>query len=80
MSLPHLYIWQKERDAQFQTLSAKIEELEADMLSKERELRKMTTKRDKEVTEYKKQLASITQELEAEKQKTSHSSVQEVIV
>ena len=50
------------------------------MLSKERELQKMTAKKNKEVTEYKKQLASITQELKAEKQKPSQSPVQEVIV
>jgi len=58
-------------------LSSKLEsdveslrnELEAERLSKERELRKMHTKREKEVAEYKKQLAAITQELETEKQK-----------
>ena len=47
-------------------------ELEAERLSKERELRKlrkMTTERENEVAEYKKQLASITEELETEKQK-----------
>ena len=53
-------------------------ELETERLLKERELRKMTTEREKEVAEHKKKLASITQELEAEKQKLS--PVQEVTV
>ena len=44
--------------------------MEAERLSKERELRKMTTKREKEVAEHKKQLTSIKQELEEEKQKS----------
>ena len=48
------------------------------MLTKGRELQKLTTKRDKEVAEYKRQLASITQELEAEKLKPYQSSVQKV--
>ena len=53
-------------------------ELEVERLSKERELQKMHTNREKEVAEYKKQLATITQELETEKQKPS--PVQELIV
>ena len=71
---------------QHQTLSTKIgnlnrdveslrHELEEERLSKERELQKMTTMREKEVVEHKKQLASIRQELEAEKQKPSQKKV-----
>lgn len=46
-------------------------ELEAERSSKERELWKMITKREEEAAQFKKQLASISQELEAEKRKTS---------
>ena len=51
--------------------------LEAERLSKESGLQKTTTEREKEVAEYKKQLASITQEPGTEKQKPP--PVQEVI-
>ena len=72
---------------QRQTLSTRIEnlnrdveslrnKLEAERLSKKRELQEMFSKREKEVAEHKKQLATITQELEAEKQNLL--SVQEV--
>lgn len=52
-------------------------ELEAERLSKEREIQKMATKREEEAAEYKKQLASIAQALETEKRKSP--SVQEVM-
>ena len=51
-------------------------ELEAERLSKERQLRNMITEREKELSEHRKQLAAITEELEVEKQKSA--LVQEV--
>ena len=68
-----LLLTQQESEEQHRILTAKTEDLEkkleAERLLKERELWKTTTAREKEVAEYKKQLASITEELETEKQK-----------
>lgn len=82
----HLCMQKQEREEQHLTLSSKNEELkkdveslrnelEAERVSKERKLRKLTTEREEEVVEHKKQLASIRQELEAEKQKPAQQKV-----
>lgn len=82
----HLYMQQQEKEEQYQTLTSKTDqlergveslrsELEAERLSKERELRKMTTKREKEVAEHKKQLASMKQKLVAEQKSLSAEKV-----
>ena len=85
--LIQLCMQQQEQEVQHVILSSKNEKLERDVeslrnelqmerLLKERELQEMLTKREKEAAEHKKQLASITQELEAEK--LNLLSVQEV--